>query len=105
MAEPEQREVVWTRAALADLQDIYEFNIPLQGEEKAFELVEHIRQKADVLYQPIMGSTRFLSRRHPERNYQKLVITPYLMIFRQVGEVVFVNRIFDSRQDPSKLDL
>ena len=105
MAEPEQREVVWTRAALADLQDIYEFNIPLQGEEKAFELVEHIRQKADVLYQPIMGSTRFLSRRHPERNYQKLVITPYLLIFRQVGEVVFVNRIFDSRQDPSKLDL
>lgn len=105
MAEPEQREVVWTRAALGDLHDIYEFNIPLQGEEKAFELIEYIRQKADVLYQPIMGSTRFLSRRHPERNYQKLVITPYILIFRQIGEVVFVNRIFDSRQDPGKLNL
>jgi plasmid stabilization system protein ParE len=105
VAESEQREVVWTQAALADLQDIYEFNITLQGEEKAFELVENIRQKADMLYQPIMGSTRFLSRRHPERSYQKLVIVPYLLIFRQVGEVVFINRIFDNRQDPSKLDL
>lgn len=105
MAESEQREVVWTRAALADLRDIYEFNIPLQGEEKAFELVEHIRQKAETLYQPVIGSSRFISRRHPERNYQKLVITPYLLIFRQVGKVVFVNRIFDSRQDPSKLNI
>lgn len=105
MAESEQREVVWTRAALADLQAIYEFNIPLQGEEKAFELVEFIRRKADVLYQPIIGSTRFISRRHPERNYQKLVIAPYILIFRQIRQVVFINRIFDSRQDPGKLNL
>lgn len=105
MAESEEREVVWTRAALTDLQAIYEFNIPLQGEEKALELVEQIRQKADVLCQPIIGCTRFLSRRHPERNYQKLVIAPYILVFRQIGQVVFVNRIFDSRQNPDKLNL
>jgi plasmid stabilization system protein ParE len=105
VAESEQREVVWTRAAMVDLQAIYEFNIPLQGEEKAFELVELIRQKADMLYHPIIGSTRFMSRRHPGRNYQKLVIAPYILIFRQIGQVVFVNRIFDGRQNPDKLNL
>ena len=74
MAKETQREVVWTRAAQADLQAIYAFNIPLQGEENAYRLVESIRQKADVLYQPVIGSTRFFSERYPERNYQKLII-------------------------------
>lgn len=105
MAKPEQNEVVWTRAAQTDLQAIYEFTIPLQGEEKAYQLVESIRQKADMLHQSVIGSTRFISRRHPERNYQKLVIKPYILIFRQIGQVIFINRIFDSRQDPRKLDL
>ena len=105
METSEEREVVWTRAALSDLRAIYEFNISLLGEEKAFELVDLIRQKADMLYQPVIGSTRFISRRHPERNYQKLVIAPYILIFRQIGQVIFVNRIFDSRQDPNKLNL
>lgn len=105
MAKAGQREVVWTRAAQADLQAIYEFNSPLLGEEKAYELVEAIRQKAEVLYQPIIGSTRFMSERYPERNYQKLTIKPYILIFRQIGQVVFVNRIFDTRQHPGKLDL
>ena len=105
MAKSTRREVVWTRAAQADLQAIYEFTIPLQGEEKAYELVESIRQKADVLYQPVVGSTRFMSHRYPERNYQKLIIKPYILIFRQIGQVVFINRIFDTRQDPGKLDL
>ena len=80
-------------------------NISLQGEEKAYQLVENIRQKADVLYQPMIGSTRFFSERYPERNYQKLVIKPYVLIFRQIGQVVFINRVFDSRQDPGKLTL
>ena len=105
MAGSGQREVVWTKAAQTDLQEIYEFTIPLQGEQQAYELIESIRQKAEVLYQPVIGSTRFVSHRHPERNYQKLVIKSYLLIFRQIGQVVFVNRIFDSRQDPKKLDL
>ena len=69
------------------------------------KLVEAIRQKAEVLYQPIIGSTRFMSERYPERNYQKLTIKPYILIFRQIGQVVFVNRIFDTRQHPGKLDL
>ena len=105
MAEAEQREVVWTRAAQTDLQIIYEDSIPLLGEEKAYQLVENIRQKADVLYRPIIGSTRFISSRYPKRNYQKLVIKPHMIIFRQIGQALFVNRVFDTRQNPDKLGL
>ena len=105
MEEPEQREVVWTKSAQADLKAIYEFITALQGEQKAYELVEAIRQKAGMLYRSIIGSTRLISRRYPERNYQKLVIKSYVIVFRQIGQVIFINRIFDNRQDPDKLNL
>jgi plasmid stabilization system protein ParE len=105
VAEAEQREVVWTRAAQADLQSIYEAAIPLLGEEEAYELVESIRRKADLLYRPIIGSTRLVSSRYPERNYQKLAAKPHIIVFRQIGQVVFINRIFDTRQSPDKLGL
>ena len=74
MAEAEQREVVWTRSAREDLKKIYEFVSSLQGEEKAYLLVE-------------------------------LVVKSYLIVFRQIGQVVFINRVFDSRQNSNKLDL
>lgn len=105
MAESGDREIVWTKSALADLRSIYLFNISLLGEEKAFKRVELIKIKAEVLRQPIIGSSRFISKRYPERNYQKLVIKPYILVFRQIGQVVFINRIFDTRQNPDKLDL
>lgn len=105
MAQEAEREVVWTNAARTDLQAIYDFNIQSRGEADAYKLIEDIYRKADELYQPIIGSTRFVSERYPERNYQKLVIHPYMLIFRQIGQVVFINRIFDSRRDPSRLDL
>jgi len=105
MAESGDREIVWTNSALADLRSIYQFNISLLGEEKAFKRVELIKIKAEVLHQPIIGSSRFISKRYPERNYQKLVIKPYILVFRQIGQVVFINRVFDSRQNPDKLDL
>ncbi len=105
MAEAEQREVVWTRAAQTDLQNIYEAAIPLSGEKEAYKLVESIRRKADFLYRPIIGSTRLVSSQYPERDYQKLIVKPHIIVFRQIGQVVFVNRVFDTRQNPDKLGL
>ncbi len=40
MAESENREIIWTKSAVADLKAIYEFMIPVVGEEKAYQLIE-----------------------------------------------------------------
>jgi plasmid stabilization system protein ParE len=100
-----EKEVVWTAQARADLQKIYEFNISSVGEEKAYALIDRLVSKADVLYEKIPGGTRYISSRNPEINYQKLIYGYYLIIFREEGNKVFVNKVFDARQDPVKLKL
>lgn len=100
-----EKEIIWTIRAKEDLQQIYEFNSLVMGEEKAFQLIEQIVKKADVLSTKISGGTRYISQIAPQINYQKLILENHLIIFREADNLVFVNRIFDARQDPKKLNL
>lgn len=100
-----EKEVIWTDLAKADLQEAYEFNTDLMGEEKAFELIKKLIKKADVLYNPIPGGTRYISAKTPEINYQKLVEGHFIIIYREEGQNVYINRVFDTRKNPKKLDL
>lgn len=100
-----EKDIIWAIRAKEDLQQIYEFNSLVMGEEKAFQLIEQIVKKADFLSNKISGGTRYISQIAPQINYQKLILENHLIIFREAGNLVFVNRIFDARQDPKKLKL
>jgi plasmid stabilization system protein ParE len=100
-----EKEIIWTDLAKQDIRQAYEFNIELMGEEKAFRLIEHLVQRTEVLYNPLSGGTRYISQRTPEINYQKLVEGHFAIVYRQEGHLVYINRVFDTRQNPSKLDL
>ncbi|HMP99652.1 MAG TPA: type II toxin-antitoxin system RelE/ParE family toxin [Cyclobacteriaceae bacterium] len=99
------KEVIWTAQAKSDLQKIYEFNSPILGEEKSFELIKSILEKTELLYGELTGGTRYISKLNPEIAYQKLILGNYIIIFRRAEEVIYVNKIFDARQNPSKLNL
>lgn len=100
-----EKEVIWTLQAKDDLRKIYEFNIPILGEEKAYALIEKLLNKANLLYEKVIGGTRYISNIDPNINYQKLIFGYYLIIFREENNKVYVNKIFDARQDPDKLRL
>lgn len=100
-----EKEVIWTAQAKDDLLKIYEFNSLILGEERAYSLIEELVEKVDVLYQGISGGTRYISDRHPEINYQKLIYGYYLIFYREDGKRTYVNKIFDARQNPEKLIL
>ena len=100
-----EKEVIWTAQAKNDLQKIYEFNSAILGEEKAYSLIEGLVEKVDVLYERISGGTRYISDRHPEINYQKLIYSHYLIFYRQEGKRIYLSKIFDARQNPEKLTL
>ena len=100
-----EKEVIWTDPAKSDLQGIYEFTTSVLGEEKAFELVEKLVNKADILYQPHTGGIRYINELHPEIDYKKLIEGHHLIVFREIEGVVYVNRVSDSRQNPEKLKL
>jgi len=101
-----EKEIIWTAQAKGDLQNIYYFNsLALQDEVKAFKLVEDIIKKTDQLNHKISGGTRYISDLNPTVPYQKLVYKHYIIIYRVEENVVFINKIFDSRQNPKKLKL
>ncbi|GAB5524027.1 MAG: hypothetical protein Roseis2KO_18990 [Roseivirga sp.] len=101
-----EKEIIWSNPAKTDLQNIYEFNIQIRGEEKAFELIKKIMEVASLLESKTIGSTKYVSDIHPEIDYQKLIWSHYLIIFRfESDDLIYINRVFDSRQNPSKLSL
>ncbi|MFM9840281.1 MAG: type II toxin-antitoxin system RelE/ParE family toxin [Cyclobacteriaceae bacterium] len=100
-----EREVTWTEEAESDLQNIYNFNSPLMGEQKAFQLIEKLVLKTDILNNEVLSGTRYISNRKPEINYQKLVYGNYLIIYRVEENLIYIVRVFDARQDPAKLKL
>jgi plasmid stabilization system protein ParE len=100
-----EKKVIWTSLAKQDLRDIYEFKTETSEEEKAFALVKKLIMKADILYKVHTGGTRYISNLHPEINYKKLIEGNYIIIYREEGKRVWINRVFCTKQDPDKLNL
>ena len=100
-----EREVIWSGEAESDLQKIYDFNCPIIGEQKAFQMIEKLVLKTDILTNKILSGTRYISNRRPEVNYQKLIYGNHLIIYLETEERVEVIRVFDARQNPIKLKL
>lgn len=44
--------------------------------------------------------SRYISERNPEINYKKLIEGCHIIIYRELGNIVYVNRVFDNRQNP-----
>ena len=99
------KKIIWTDRAKADLNKMYDFNSLIFGEEKSFQIIEYIVKKVDLLYQPVIGSTRFISDLNPVLDYQKLVYNQTLIIYRIQQDTAFIIRVFDSRQDPKEIAL
>lgn len=100
------KEIIWTVQAKGDLQNIYYFNtLAFQDESKAYKMIESIIKKTEHLEGKISGGTRYISDLNPTIPYQKLIYGHYIIIYRVEGNFVFINKIFDSRQNPKKLKL
>jgi plasmid stabilization system protein ParE len=101
-----EKEIIWTAQAKGDLQNIYYFNtLALQDEAKAFKMVENILKKTEQLNGKISGGTRYISDLNQNVPYQKLIYKYYIIIYRVERHRVYINKIFDSRQNPKKLKL
>ena len=99
-------QIIWTSRAVSDLRKIYNFNSDTIGEEKAFEIVQLIIRRIDLLSDKrfVEMGTSDESFEHLSRSYKKLVEGYYKITYRLSSnkKVVYINRVFDSRQNPSK---
>ena len=90
----ETYEIKWTSRAKNDLRKVYEFYVALAGEEKAFEIITSIIGLVGAL-----SDDRFV-RMGPKKLIDKNVKVTYRLSVSK--PVVYINRVFETRQHPSK---
>ena len=96
-------EIVWTVSSKQDLQAIYNQLCTYLPEEKAYEIVERITTKVDILAtMPLAGQKESLLAKL-KNEYRRLIEGNYKIIYHFATDVVYINRVFDTRQDPNKL--
>jgi plasmid stabilization system protein ParE len=99
-------EIKWTSRAVRDLRKIYHFYTDQRGEEKAFSLVQSILRKVDVLSDKRFTGMGAIDEefKHLKREYKKLIVRNIKITYRLSSShpIVYINRVFDTRQDPLK---
>ncbi|MEC4005445.1 type II toxin-antitoxin system RelE/ParE family toxin [Flavobacterium sp. SUN052] len=100
------KPIFWTTRSVKDLEKITRFNSKLYGFEKAIEIALEIRKHTEVLesidsdFSKIGSIDATFS--HLKRNYRKLIFNYCKITYREGNDKVFINRVFDTRQNPNK---
>jgi toxin ParE1/3/4 len=96
-------KLIYTEQALVSLEEALELIAPKVSYEKFIEIRDHILDNADtLLLQPLKGQKEPLLE-HFELDHRRLVEGHYKIIYRVVGEYIYITDIFDSRQDTDKM--
>jgi toxin ParE1/3/4 len=96
-------KLVYTAQALISLEEALGFIAPEVSFEKLTEIKDQILDAADtLLLQPFKGQEEpYLE--HLGLGHRRLVESHYKIIYKVVGEYIYITDIFDSRQDPDKM--
>jgi len=100
------KPIFWTSRATKDLEKITRFNAQLYGFKKAIEIAFELQKTTEILENPNYSfsqigavDTEFL---HLKRNYRKLISVHCKITYREGKTKIYINRLFDTRQKPSK---
>lgn len=93
----------WTDASLIQLEQIYTFLKELESVSFAQKTIQNIVDKTIYLKKnPYIGPKEPLLSKN-KKDYRYLVEGNYKIIYRVEHTDVFINSIFDCRQNPKKL--
>ena len=99
-------EIKWTFRAKKDLRKVYEFYSRSTVEAKAFEIISNLLERIDLLSNPKLAKMGVEDEqfKHLKHRYKKLIEKDIKVTYRlsTSKSIVYINRIFDTRQHPSK---
>ena len=91
--------VVWTRIAEEDLEGIVYF-IADDSVDAALAVFARIRERATTLVNfPGKGRVAPELHQHGIVQYRELILSPWRIIYRIDGSMVYVTAVFDSRRN------
>ncbi|MCW3808142.1 type II toxin-antitoxin system RelE/ParE family toxin [Plebeiibacterium marinum] len=96
-------KLIFTEQALFSLEEALNFIAPKVSNKKLNEIKNNILDAADtLLLQPHQGQKEPLLE-HLDLEHRRLIVNHYKIIYRVIGEHIYITDIFDSRQDPDKM--
>ncbi|MFM7021775.1 MAG: type II toxin-antitoxin system RelE/ParE family toxin [Flavobacteriales bacterium] len=96
------KEVLWTAKALKGLDSIYTL-IAKDSETAAKKVVTRILEREEQLQtHPDSGTVE--KRLKLKREYRYLIESHYKIIYREGKTAIYVVKVFDTRQHPSKIN-
>jgi toxin ParE1/3/4 len=96
-------KLLYTEQAIQSLEESLDFIAEQVSLEKLIEIRKQILDAADTLIsQPFKGQKEpYLE--HLGLDHRRLIQGHYKIIYRIIGDYVYITDIFDSRQDPEKM--
>jgi plasmid stabilization system protein ParE len=100
------KPVFWTTRAIKDLEKATRFNALLYGFDKAIQIALKLQKGTEILGNPKYDFSEIGSIdaefAHLKRNYRKLIDGHLKITYREGKTKIYINRIFDTRQNPNK---
>lgn len=91
--------VIWTETASRDLEDIVSY-IAKDSTQQATKVLKGIRGKsANLRSNPSRGRVVPELDELGMRNWRELIVSPWRVIYRIEGRLVFVDSVLDGRRD------
>ena len=96
--------IVWTRPAVADLEQLAAFWETYAPHKWEAVLTSILSKVALLETQPELGQREpLLARLRPEKGYRYALADRYKIIYRVSDNAVVINQVFDTRSNPDKL--
>jgi plasmid stabilization system protein ParE len=97
-------KLIYTQQALFSLEEALSIIAPKVTPEKLMQIRDRILDTADtLLLHPLQGQKEpYLE--HLGLDHRRLIESHYKIIYRVIGEYIYITDIFDSRQDPNQMN-
>ena len=97
-------KIKFTALAKSQLKDIYNYYQTNASKQIATKICNKIFEKIELLktYKEAGSEEEYL--RHLNSGHRKLICGNYKIIYRIAQNIIFITDIFDSRQNPNKMN-
>lgn len=97
-------EIIWSDFAIENLKDIFDYYCLNANKKIAQKIRNQILDAAQQLKENPESGQREFYLEGLEQVYRYLVVSHFKIIYRFTDKQIFINDVFDTRQDPSKMN-
>ncbi|MFO7701717.1 MAG: type II toxin-antitoxin system RelE/ParE family toxin [Psychroflexus maritimus] len=97
-------KIVWTDFAIRNLKDIFDFYCTKANKKVAHKIRKQILNTSKQLKNNPYSGPLEQNLERLNKNHRYLVTGHYKLIYRVMDNQVIINDVFDTRQNPSKMN-